>query len=160
MCTPLTVVSPCMTFFVLEDDRHFFPPYAATALVRGETLTQHPEIAPILSLLTQAFNSQKMRELNLRIQEQGETVSRVATDALQDLHLIETQDQASSATPPKSTSFWKYVWNNRSTLMVRTGEHLLLSGMGLSLGILLAIPLALLLERWRQGLNRLSDSAG
>ena len=28
-------------FLVLEDDQHFFPPYDATALVRGETLKRH-----------------------------------------------------------------------------------------------------------------------
>lgn len=35
--------------------------------------------------------------------------------------------------------------------MVRTGEHLGLAGMGLLLGIMLAIPLAFILERWRKG---------
>lgn len=35
--------------------------------------------------------------------------------------------------------------------MVRTGEHLGLAGSGLLLGIMLAIPLAFILERWRKG---------
>ena len=34
---------------------------------------------------------------------------------------------------------------------MRTGEHLGLSGLGLLLGILVAIPLGLALERWRKG---------
>ncbi len=138
-------------FRVLEDDKKFFPPYEATALVRGETLQQHPELARILSLLTRAFSSEKMRALNLRIQERKEPVSRVAFEALQDLHLIHSQEARASDISPKPPSFLEYVWNNRSTLLLRTGEHLLLSGIGLSLGILLAMPLALLLERRRQG---------
>jgi osmoprotectant transport system permease protein len=43
------------------------------------------------------------------------------------------------------------MWERRATLMVRTGEHLGLAGMGLLLGIVLAIPLAFILERWRKG---------
>ena len=36
-------------FVILEDDRRFFPPYDAAALVRGETLKQHPELGQVLS---------------------------------------------------------------------------------------------------------------
>ncbi len=138
-------------FQVLEDDRHAFPPYEATALIRGEVLTSHPEIAPALTLLTRAFNSETMRTLNLRLQEKGESVSQVASDALLDLGLVDAKDRPPTITPSTSTSFFTYIWNNRSSLWLRTGEHLLLSGTGLALGILLGIPLALLLERWRQG---------
>ena len=58
-------------FVVLKDDRRFFPPYDAAALIRGETLTQHPELAKVLSLLTNALSPERMRELNFRIQEQA-----------------------------------------------------------------------------------------
>jgi len=51
----------------------------------------------------------------------------------------------------ESTSFLAYMWERRAILMVRTGEHLGLAGMGLLLGIMLAIPLAFILERWRKG---------
>lgn len=138
-------------FRVLEDDRHAFPPYEATALIRGEVLAQHPEMATTLSLLTKAFHSETMRTLNLRLQEQGESVSQVASDALHDLGLVDATDHPATITHSKSTSFLTYLWANRSSLWLRTGEHLLLSGTGLALGILLGIPLALLLERWRQG---------
>ncbi|MDH5562956.1 MAG: ABC transporter permease [Nitrospirota bacterium] len=43
------------------------------------------------------------------------------------------------------------MWERRAVLLFRTGEHLWLAGIGLLLGITLAIPLALLLERWRKG---------
>jgi osmoprotectant transport system permease protein len=138
-------------FVVLEDDRQFFPPYDATALVRGETLKQHPELGQVLSLLTNALSPERMRELNLRIQEQGEAIPQVAYDALHTLHLIKEEHQPTTATIKKSTSFLSYMWERRATLMVRTGEHLGLAGMGLLLGVALAIPLAFILERWRKG---------
>ena len=138
-------------FRVLEDDRQFFPPYDAAALVRGETLEQHPELASILSLLTNALTSERMRALNLRIQEQGEAIPRVAHEALRSLNLVQEELKPDTFTTQKSTSLFSYMWERRGTLLVRTGEHLGLAGLGLLLGIILAIPLAFILERWRTG---------
>ena len=138
-------------FVVLEDDRQFFPPYDATALVRGAMLKRHPELGQVLSLLTNALSPKRMRELNLRIQEQGEAIPQVAYDALHTLHLVKEDHPSSTATIKESTSFLSYMWKRRATLMVRTGEHLGLAGTGLLLGIMLAIPLAFILERWRTG---------
>ena len=138
-------------FVVLEDDRRFFPPYDAAALVRGETLKQHPELAKVLSSLTNALSPERMRELNFRIQEQGETISQVAYDALHTLHLVKETQQTAAPTIKESTSFFSYMWEQRTMLTVRTGEHLWLAGIGLLLGITLAIPLAFILERWRSG---------
>lgn len=138
-------------FRVLEDDRQFFPPYDAAALVRGETLEQHPELASILSLLTNALTSERMRALNLRIQEQGEAIPRVAHEALRSLNLVQEELKSDTLTTQKSTSLFSYMWERRGTLLVRTGEHLGLAGLGLLLGIILAIPLAFILERWRTG---------
>ncbi|MEZ4276800.1 MAG: glycine betaine ABC transporter substrate-binding protein [Nitrospirales bacterium] len=138
-------------FVVLKDDRHFFPPYEAAALVRGKTLERHPEIGNVISLLTNALDPPHMRELNLRIQEQGEPVSQVAHDALQRLNLVSDNHVQPVPTVDSSHSFLPYLWSKRSDLAMRTGEHLGLSGLGLFLGILIAIPLGLALERWRKG---------
>jgi osmoprotectant transport system permease protein len=138
-------------FRVLEDDRQFFPPYDAAALVRGETLQQHPELASILSLLSNALTSERMRALNLRIQEQGEAIPKVAYDALRSLNLVQEELKPDTSTTQKSTSLFSYMWERREMLLVRTGEHLGLAGVGLLLGIILALPLAFILERWRTG---------
>jgi len=138
-------------FVILEDDRQFFPPYDATALVRGETLKKHPELGPVLSLLTNALSPQRMRELNLRIQEKGETIPQVAYDALRTLQLVKEEHQPTTVTMKESASFLSYMWERRAALLVRTGEHLGLAGLGLLLGIVLAIPLAFILEQWRTG---------
>jgi osmoprotectant transport system permease protein len=114
-------------------------------------LERHPELGQVLSLLTNALSPERMRELNLRIQEQGEAIPQVAYDALHTLHLVKEVHQPTTATINESTSFLAYMWERRAILMVRTGEHLWLAGMGLLLGIMLAIPLAFILERWRKG---------
>ncbi len=36
---------PALDLFVLEDDRHYFPPYEAVPVIREQTLQQHPEVA-------------------------------------------------------------------------------------------------------------------
>jgi osmoprotectant transport system permease protein len=132
---------------VLEDDRGFFPPYEAAALVRGETLARHPEMGGVLSLLSNALDADTMRELNLRVEDRGEPLEQVAQDALAGLGLVEAA--AVPAVSPRGKNLWAYMAANRSPLLHRTGEHLGLSGLALLLGILVAVPLGLLLERRR-----------
>ncbi|MGB0910584.1 MAG: glycine betaine ABC transporter substrate-binding protein, partial [Nitrospirales bacterium] len=69
-------------FIVLEDDRHFFPPYEAAALVRGTTIKRLPELGQTLALLSNSLDNTVMRSLNFRLQEQGDSVEHVAHDAL------------------------------------------------------------------------------
>lgn len=139
-------------FLVLEDDQQFFPPYDATALVRGETLERYPELASVLSLLTNALTPERMQIWNLRVQEEGQPVTQVAREMLQDLHLlIDARPVSTTRQQDNSSSLFGYMWDMRATLAFRTGEHLGLAGLGLLLGIILAIPIGLILERWRQG---------
>ncbi|MGO3792147.1 MAG: osmoprotectant ABC transporter substrate-binding protein [Enterococcus gilvus] len=49
---------------MLEDDRHFFPPYTASVVVSGETLKQYPEIKPILLKLQDTIDTETMQRLN------------------------------------------------------------------------------------------------
>lgn len=142
---------------VLEDDRDFFPPYEAAALVRGATLEAHPEIGTVLGLLAGAFDEDRMRELNLRLQENGEEASAVATDALTSLGLLEATGDRTETRTSSRTGFWGYVTSHRAELGRRTLEHLGMTAVALLLGCLLAIPLGLLLERrrdWAEGLIR------
>lgn len=133
-------------FVVLEDDRQFFPPYEASGLIRGSTLAKHPELGAVLGLLTNAFDAGTMRQLNYRLQEGGESVEVVARDALSALHLF-ANDDAGTRPGPHQDGLFAYAWSKRTTLMRRTLEHLGLAGLALGLGILVAVPLGLLLER-------------
>ena len=134
-------------FVVLEDDRRFFPSYEAAALIRGHTLDRIPELGPVLTLLTNAFNAEIMRKLNLRIQEGGETIEQVAQDALLTLGLMRSKTIPVPVSQPQHLG--SYLWQNRSDLLLRIAEHIGLAGGALTLGIILAIPLGLFLERKR-----------
>jgi len=136
---------------VLEDDRDFFPPYEAAPLVRGDALRRHPELAPTLALLAGAFDEASMRRLNQRLQEDGEEAAAVARDALAELGLVERAagDGATTTAGDGGQGFAAYLWQRRATLGQRTLEHLGLTSVALVLGILVAVPLGLLLERRR-----------
>jgi osmoprotectant transport system permease protein len=129
---------------VLEDDLDYFPPYDAAALVRGETLARHPEIGATLGLLAGAFDEETMRGLNLRLQEGGEPVARVAQDTLESLGLVGAREV--DAVSSRELGLGAYLWASRGELVVRTAEHLALSAAALVLGALVAIPLGLWLE--------------
>jgi osmoprotectant transport system permease protein len=137
---------------VLEDDRGFFPPYDAAALVRGETLAAHPELGNALALLAGALDEETVRRLNYRLQEGGEEPEVVARAALAELGLVAGGDGAaeSASSGDDDVSFPAYLWQRRATLGRYTLEHLALSGAGLALGVLIAVPLGLALERRRR----------
>src|SRR5260370_12956915 len=55
---------PALDLFVLEDDHHYFPPYEAMAVMRGEMLKNHPEVGAALDALAGAISDDCMRRLN------------------------------------------------------------------------------------------------
>ena len=52
---------------VLEDDRHFFPPYEAVPLVRRATLEKHPEVRDALGALAGKISVDEMRRMNYAV---------------------------------------------------------------------------------------------
>ncbi len=136
----------------IRDDLGFFPPYEAAPLVRGDTLERHPEVGAVLGLLGQAIDEDRMRALNLRLQEEHEPIEVVAHDLLRELELLPGDVQTvAPGRPPKDTGLTAYMWSRRRELARYTAEHVGLSAVSLALGILFAVPLALLLDRLRTG---------
>jgi osmoprotectant transport system permease protein len=135
---------------VLEDDRGFFPPYQAAPLMRGETVRSYPEAVAALALLADALDEDTMRALNLRLQEEGASEARVARDALATLGLIAGDSAEEIRESRRAGSFWDYLWKQRAPLLRRTVEHLGLAAAGVVLGVLVAVPLGLWLERRRR----------
>lgn len=74
---------------VLDDDRGFFLPYSGTAVVRGAVLESHPELGPLLGTISQRLTDDLMRELNGRVDIDGEDPADVAYDWLKSANLIE-----------------------------------------------------------------------
>jgi osmoprotectant transport system permease protein len=133
----------------LVDDRHFFPPYEAAALV-SETLEQRqPGAIGALTLLSGRLDEQTMRGLNRRIEVEGEDVRVVARDELARLGLVGTVQATSATTTTRHIGFTRYIWNRRGTLAALTARHLLLVGLALLAAVIVALPLGLALERAR-----------
>jgi osmoprotectant transport system substrate-binding protein len=74
---------PALDFFVLEDDHHYFPPYEAVAIMRGEMLEQHPEVGAALDELAGAISDEDMRRLNYAVDGQHRDAAAVAKEFLQ-----------------------------------------------------------------------------
>ncbi|MFL6260801.1 MAG: glycine betaine ABC transporter substrate-binding protein [Thermoanaerobaculia bacterium] len=134
---------------VLKDDRQFFPPYEAAALVRGETLKKHPEVGSVLGLLAGSLSEDAMRGYNLRLQEKHESEAVVARDALRAIGLSQNEKTAPERSSRKP-GILAYFWGARKDLGRLTLQHLGLSAAALLLGALIAIPLGLWLERHRR----------
>lgn len=67
---------------VLEDDRHYFPPYEAVPIVRRETLARYPAIKSALGELAGKISEQEMREMNYRVDGQHQDIQAVVADFL------------------------------------------------------------------------------
>jgi glycine betaine/choline ABC-type transport system substrate-binding protein len=70
---------------LLDDDKHFFPPYQAAALIRRQALDRHPELETALSPLAGKLDDEQMRNINARIDLGGEKLESVAAEIAQQL---------------------------------------------------------------------------
>jgi osmoprotectant transport system substrate-binding protein len=73
---------PAFDLFVLEDDRHYFPPYEAVAVIRQQTVRQHPEVAAAVAELGGKISDQEMQRLNYATVGQHRDVQEVAHEFL------------------------------------------------------------------------------
>jgi osmoprotectant transport system substrate-binding protein len=72
-----------LDLFVLEDDKHYFPPYEAVPIIRQETLAHHPELKPALDELAGKISDAEMRQLNYAVDGQHQDVKQVVREFLQ-----------------------------------------------------------------------------
>jgi osmoprotectant transport system substrate-binding protein len=79
---------PALDLFVLEDDRHYFPPYQAVAVVRQQTLQQHPEVTQAIAELAGKISDREMQQLNYALDGQHRDVKDVAQEFLRSKGLI------------------------------------------------------------------------
>ena len=62
---------------VLEDDRHFFPPYEAVPLVREDSLTRHPELQTAMDRLADKVSAEDIQTMNDAVDGKHEDVTEV-----------------------------------------------------------------------------------
>ena len=135
---------------VLADDRRFFPPYQAAALVGPRLPREAPRAVLALEGLSGRLTEAMMRRLNRRVEVDNEPIARVAADALRELGLAgepATETGAPAAARPGRQPLGAYLAAQAPTLLRLTLRHLLLVGISLAAAVLLAVPLGLLLER-------------
>jgi osmoprotectant transport system substrate-binding protein len=73
---------PALNLYVLEDDRHYFPPYEAVPIIRQEVLSHHPEVGLALEELAGKISDEDMRQLNYAVDGQHRDVKEVVREFL------------------------------------------------------------------------------
>lgn len=68
---------------VLEDDKHYFPPYQAVPIVRDDTLQRYPEVRDAIGELAGKITDDDMRKMNYEVAAQHRDISDVAREFLQ-----------------------------------------------------------------------------
>ncbi|MGB0013016.1 MAG: glycine betaine ABC transporter substrate-binding protein [Candidatus Sulfotelmatobacter sp.] len=82
-------LTPAFDLFALEDDRHYFPPYEAVAVIRQQTLEEHPEVGEAIAALGGKISDQEMQKLNYALDGQRRDVKDVAEEFLRGKGLIQ-----------------------------------------------------------------------
>lgn len=67
---------------VLEDDKHYFPPYEAVPVVRRETLERYPGLGAALSALAGRISESDMRRMNYQVDAQHREIAQVVAEFL------------------------------------------------------------------------------
>jgi glycine betaine/choline ABC-type transport system substrate-binding protein len=73
---------PALDLAVLDDDKHYFPPYEAVPVVREQTLAEHPEVRAALDELGGKISDAEMRQLNYAVDGQKRDVKEVVREFL------------------------------------------------------------------------------
>ncbi len=73
---------PALDLVVLEDDRHYFPPYEAVPIIRDETLQRHPEVGAALAELAGKISDDDMRQLNYAVDGQHRDAKQAVREFL------------------------------------------------------------------------------
>jgi osmoprotectant transport system substrate-binding protein len=74
---------PAFGLLVLQDDRHYFPPYEAVPVVRQQAIRQHPEVAQALADLNDKISDAQMQQMNYAVDGQHRDTRNVVQEFLQ-----------------------------------------------------------------------------
>lgn len=116
---------------VLEDGKHYFPRYDAVYLYRLDLAKRAPAFLASLERLSGSISAEDMRAMNKAVKIDGESEAAAAAKFL------------GMEEPAPGERFWSRLWHY-------TLQHLVLTGISLSLALLLAVPLGVLAARLRR----------
>jgi len=72
---------------VLQDDKHYFPPYQAAPIVRQATLKKYPQLRQAIAQLGGLINEEEMRRLNYQVEGELRDIKEVVREFLQSKEL-------------------------------------------------------------------------
>ncbi len=144
---------------VLRDDRHFYPPYQAAAVVGPALERDDPGAALALTALSDRIDEPEMRRLNEQVEVEGRSASAVAHDALITLGITsdarsraerakeQTGDTTASMRVPggKRPGIVAYIRAEAGTIAADTVRHIVLVVVSLVVAVLVAFPLGIAL---------------
>jgi osmoprotectant transport system permease protein len=143
----------------LVDDRAFFPPYEAAAIVSPRLSEGRPDAIAALAVLSGRLDEAAMRQFNRRIEVDGESIATVATSVLASLGLTTASIAADSVSVP-AAGFLSFMRGRAAETGRLTLRHLQLVAIALVAAILVAVPLGLLLERVSLGAEWIVGALG
>jgi len=73
---------------VLEDDKHFFPSYNVTPVVRKDVLESHPGLEAALNQLSPLITDESITEMNKRVDIEHQSPEQVARDFLKSKNML------------------------------------------------------------------------
>ncbi len=74
---------------VLEDDRRYFPPYAAAIVYRPETAESHPAVLEVIRQLEGSIDEAAMRRLNRLVDDEKQGVAKVVANFLAERGMVD-----------------------------------------------------------------------
>jgi osmoprotectant transport system permease protein len=85
---------------VLEDDRHYFPPYDAVPILNEAALARHPGLAAALDALAGRIDEATMRRLNYAVDGEHRAPAAVARELLAGIGLYRDKSATTLTGPP------------------------------------------------------------
>jgi osmoprotectant transport system substrate-binding protein len=67
---------------ILDDDKHYFPPYEAAPIARRETLERHPEVRAAIAELSGKISGPEMQKMNYAVDGEHRDIGEVAREFL------------------------------------------------------------------------------
>ena len=133
----------------LVDDRRFFPPYEAAAVVSPRVSAGRADVIAALSRLSGRLTERDVRKWNALVEVQQQPIAEVARRALTELTLVRAVGTAKGVEGRRTTAtgFLAYSWARRAETLRLIREHLVLVSVALFAAILVAVPLGVLLTR-------------
>ncbi len=66
-----------LDLFMLEDDRHYFPPYHAVPVIRAEIIKRYPELWAVFDRLAGTVTDQEMRRMNYEAEVERQDIPAI-----------------------------------------------------------------------------------